>query len=219
MAKKLYFILIFLIGVIIVGACASSKTYLLNLRYDAAQTPRFVPETRAPIKLALYNFQDLRPDRLYLGRRVYQDGLVDFFKPDEGTLEQVITKLVADMMAKAGFQVSLVHRYLDPEKEDFQHIPGDLALGGKIENLWLEAKTGMVTTNTEVKMRLKANWGIKNERTWLSKIIEGSAMETNRPYYQPRHAEAKINEVLKDALDKLLKDEKNLREKLERLKK
>lgn len=219
MIKKLYFIFIFLIGAMVIGACASSRTYLLNLRYDSAQTPRFVKETSAPIKLALYNFQDVRPDRLYLGRRVYRDGMVDFFKPDEGTVEQVVTKLVANMMAKAGFQVTLVNRYLDPEKDDFQHIPGDLALGGKIENLWLEAKTGIATTNSEVKIRLKANWGIINERTWLSKVIEGSASETDRPLYQARHAETKINEVLKDALDKLLKDEKTLQEKLEMLKK
>lgn len=219
MSKRLYFIFLFLIGVIVLGACASSRTYLLNLRYDTAQTPRFVKETSAPIKLALYNFQDVRPDRLYLGRRVYRDGMVDFFKPDAGTVEQVITKLVANMMAKAGFQVNLVNRYLDPEKEDFQHIPGDLALGGKIENLWIEAKTGIATTNMEVKIRLKANWGIVNDRTWLSKNIEGNALETDRPLYQAKHAEAKINEVLKDALDKLLKDETRLQEKLEKLKK
>lgn len=219
MPKRIYFIFLFSILVIVLVACASSRTYLLNLRYDAAQTPRFVKETSPPIKLALYNFQDVRPDRLYLGRRVYRDGMVDFFKPDEGTVEQVVTKLVANMMAKAGFQVTLVNRYLDPEKEDFQYIPGDLALGGKIENLWIEAKTGIATTNTEVKIRLKANWGVVKERAWLSKSIEGNALETDRPLYQPRHAEAKINEVLKDALDKLLKDETRLQEKLEKLKK
>ncbi len=219
MAKRLYPIFLLLIGIIIFGACTSSRTYLLNLHYDSAQTPRFVKEALPPIKLALYNFQDGRPDRLYLGRRVYRDGQVDFFKPDEGTVEQVITKLVADMMAKAGFQVSLTNRYLDPEKEDFRHIPGDVALGGKIELLWIEAKSGLATTNTEVKIRLKANWGIVSERTWLSKNIEGSASETGRPLYQPKHAEAKINEVLKDALDKLLKDETRLQEKLERIKK
>ncbi|MGB9700557.1 MAG: hypothetical protein ACPL5I_14365 [Thermodesulfobacteriota bacterium] len=219
MVKKLYFILIILIGVVVMGACASSRTYLLNLRYDSAQTPRFVKETSPPIKIALYNFQDVRPDRLYLGRRVYRDGMVDFFKPDEGTVEQIVTKLVANMMTKAGFQVTLVNRYLDPEKEDFQHIPGDLALGGKIENLWIEAKTGIATTNSEVKIRLQAHWGIVSDRTWLSKNIEGSALETDRPLYQPRHAEAKINEVLKDALDKLLKDENRLQEKIEKLKK
>ncbi len=219
MTKRWHLIFLLLIGIIILGACASSKTYLLNLRYDPAQTPRFVKDTWPPVRLALYNFQDARPDRLYLGRRVYRDGQVDFFKPDEGTVEQVVTKLVADMMAKAGFQVSLTNRYLDPEKEDFQNIPGDVALGGKIELLLIEAKSCLATTNTEVKIRLKAHWGIVSERTWLSKNIEGSALETDRPLYQPKHAEAKINEVLKDALDKLLKDETRLQEKLEKIKK
>lgn len=219
MRRRDYTIFFLFLGIIIWGGCASSRTYLLNLWYDTSKAPLFIKEASQPIKLALYNFQDVRPDRLYLGRRVYRDGKVDFFKPDEGTVEQVLTKMVANMMEKAGFQVFLVNRYLDPEKEDFQSIPGDVALGGKIEVLWIEAKTGIATTNSEARIRLKVNWGIAGERTWLSKSIEGSALETDRPLYQPKHAEAKINEVIKDTLDKMLKDESRLQEKLGLIKK
>lgn len=219
MKRGSYFIFLGLIAIIVLAACASSRTYLLSLHYDSTRTPRLVKEGGSPLKLALYNFRDVRPERLYLGRRLYRDGKVDFFKPDEGSVEQVITKLVADMMTAAGFKVSLVNRYLDPGKEDFHSIGGDVALGGEIESLWIEAKSGVATTNTEVKIRLKVNWGIVPDRTWISKSIEGSALETDRPLYQPRHAEAKINEVLKDALEKILKDEKSLQEKLEKLKK
>ncbi|MBI5967156.1 MAG: hypothetical protein HY882_04770 [Deltaproteobacteria bacterium] len=206
-------------GIIIViwiflGGCQVSKTYLLNLNYDPSQTPVFLTGTAKPVTLAVYNFQDARPDRLYLGRRVYRDGLVDFYKPDEGTVEQIFTKSFTKLLEKAGFKVTLVNRYLDPEKENFKDVPGDAAFGGKIEALWVEAKSGVTTTDTEAKMRLQIYWGLPKERTWIRKIIEGSAQESNRPLYQPKHAQAKINDIFKDSLDKLLKDETLLREKL-----
>jgi hypothetical protein len=164
--------------------------------------------------LALYNFKDDRPDRLYLGRKVYRDGMIDFFKADAGTVEQVVTKSLAQMLEKAGFKVTVVNRYLDPSKDDFKDIPADVAFGGKIESLWVEAKSGVATTDTNARMSIRLNWGLVKERTWVSKTIEGSAQESDRPFYQPKHAEALINEVFKDGFDKMLKDETLLKEKL-----
>ena len=212
-ARDCYWIGIMLLGLLFLGGCAGSKTYLLNLSYDSSGTPPFLSGAK-PVTLAVYNFQDARPDRLYLGRRVYRDGMVDFFKADAGTIEQVVTKSVVKILERAGFKVTLVNRYLDPEKEDFKDIPADAAFGGKIEALWVEAKTGLATTETEARMSIRISWGLVNERTWISKTIEGSATESDRPLYQPKHAEALINEVFKDGMNKLLKNETALREKL-----
>jgi len=55
------------------------------------------------------------------------------------------------------------------------------------------------------------HWGIVKTRTWMTKTIEADAQESNRPLYGPKHAEAMINEVFRDALDKLLKDEATLK--------
>ena len=209
-----FFVGIMLIGLLFSGGCAGSRTYLLNLSYDPSSPPPFLTGAAQPVTLAVYNFQDDRPDRLYIGRRVYRDGMVDFFKPDGGTVEQIVTQSFAKLLEKAGFKVTLVNRYLDSEKENFKDIPGEAAFGGKIEALWVEAKTGVATTDTDAKMRLRINWGIVKDRTWITKSIEGSAQETDRPFYQPKHAEAKINEVFRDGLNKLLKDESLLREKL-----
>ncbi|KPK88828.1 MAG: hypothetical protein AMJ94_14015 [Deltaproteobacteria bacterium SM23_61] len=202
------------LGLLFLGGCAGSKTYLLNLSYSPLGTPQFLPLSAKPVTLALYRFEDVRPDRIYLGRRVYRDGSVDFFKPDAGTVEQVLTQSVIKLMEKAGFKILPVNRVLNKEKEDFKDIPGDVALGGKIEALWVEAKTGYATTDTNARLRIKVVWGLPKERVWMSKAIEGSAQETDRPLYQVKHAEAKINEVFKDGMDKFLKDENQLREKI-----
>ena len=205
---------IILLGLLYLVGCASSKTYLLHLSYDTSQTPPFLSGASQPVTLLLYNFQDLRPERLYLGRQVYRDGMVDFFKADAGTVEQVVTKSLAQMLEKAGFKVTVVNRYLDPAQEDFKDIPADVAFGGKIESLWVEAKSGLATTDTNARMSMRINWGLVKERTWISKTIEGSAQESDRPFYRPKHAEALINEVFKDGFNKLLKDETLLKEKL-----
>jgi hypothetical protein len=196
------------------AGCAGSKTYLLNLSYDTAKTPPFLSGVSKPVTLALYNFQDARPERLYLGRRVYRDGMVDYFKADGGTVEQVVTNSLTRMLEQAGFKVTVVNRYLDPSQEDFKNIPADVAFGGKIESLWVEAKSGLATTNTNARMSIRVNWGLVQEKTWVTKTIEGTAQETDRPLYQAKHAEALINEVFKDGFDKLLKDENLLKEKL-----
>ena len=200
-----------ILGLFSLGGCAGSKTYLLDLRYDASKTPSFLSGATQPVTLAVYNIQDARPDRMYLGRRVYRDGMVDFFKPDAGTVEQVATKAFTNLLEKAGFKVVPVNRYLDPAKEEFKDIPADAAFGGTLEALWVEAKKALVATDSSAKMRLRIHWGIVKTRTWMTKTIEADAQESNRPFYGPTNAEAMINEVFRDGLDKLLKDEATLR--------
>ena len=200
-----------LFSFIFLGGCAGSKTYLLNLNYDASKTSAFLSGVNPPVTLALYSVQDARPDRMYLGRWVYNDGMVDFFKPDAGSVEQVVTKSLSSLLTKAGFKVVPVNRFLDPAKEDFKDISADAAFGGTLEALWVEAKKGLVTTDSSAKMRLKFHWGIVKNRTWMTKTIEADAQETDRPFYGPKNAEGMINDVFKDGLDKLLKDEATLR--------
>ena len=203
-----------LISLIFLGGCAGSKTYLLNFHYDATHLSPLLPKTAKPVQLVVYQFQDVRPDRLYLGRRVYRDGAVDFFKPDAGTVEQVVTDSVAKAVEKAGFQVTRAKRHLDPEKEAFESIPGDVALGGKIERLWVEAKTGIATTDTDAKARLRIYWGFSKDRVWVTKTIEADAQEKDRPLYNAQDAEKKINEVFRDAVDRMLKGDTSLKEQL-----
>lgn len=209
-----FFVGVTLLGLFFLGGCAGSRTYLLNLGYDTSKTPPFVSGVDKPVTLAVYNIQDARPDRLYLGRRVYRDGTVDFFKPDGGTIEQVVTKSFVKLLEKAGFKVTLVNRYLDPAKEDFKDIPGDAAFGGKIEALWVESKTGLATTDTDVKISFRYYWALVKDKIRDTKTIEESGQKTYQPLFKPKDAEDLLNEVFKDCLDKLLKDEPALREKL-----
>lgn len=206
------------LGLLFLVGCAGSKTFLLKLSYDPSGTLQFLKGASRPLNIAVYQFQDARPDRLYLGRRVYRDGMVDFFKPDGGTVEQIVTQSVVKTMEKAGFKVTLVNRLLNPEKEDFKDIPGDIALGGKIEAMWVEAKTGLVTTDAQARISLRYSWGFAKDAVWDTKTIEGSAEKTDQPLFKPEDAQNLINSVFKDCLDKLLKDENTLRERLMKIK-
>ena len=210
------FIGITLLSFLLLGGCATpSKTYLLNFNYKPTDVQPFLTLADKPVTVALYQFQDVRPDRLNLGRRTYPDGTADFYKPDAGSVEQVVTKSLVMLLEKAGFKVVTVNQYLDPQKQDFKDVPGDVAFGGKIEKLWVEAKkTGYLYTNTDAQVQLAVSWGLAKEGTWIYKMIEGSGKETRRPWSQPENAEDMVNEVFKDSMDKLLKDEASLREKL-----
>lgn len=212
------FIPAILVSLMFLVGCGGSKTYLLNFHYDATSVSPLLPKAPKPIHLVVYQFQDVRPDRLYLGRRVYRDGVVDFFKPDSGTVEQVVTNSVVKAVEKAGFKVTRAMRHLDPEKEAFGSIPGDVALGGKVEWLWIEAKTGIATTDSNAKARLRIYWGFAKDRVWVTKTIEADAQEKDRPLYDARDAEKKINEVFKDAVDRMLKGDTSLKEQLLKIK-
>jgi len=209
--ERCFFVGIIILSLFFLGGCAGSKTYLLNLNYDTSKTSPFVSGATQPVTLALYNIQDARPEREYLGRWLYRDGTVDFFKPDAGTVEQVVTKAFTNLLEKAGFKVVPVNRFLDPAKEEFKDIPADAAFGGTLEALWVEAKKGVMTTDSSAKMRLRIHWGIVKTRTWMTKTIEADAQESDRPLYGPKNAEAMINGIFKDGLDKLLKDEATLK--------
>ncbi len=207
-------IFVILLGFLVMGGCAGSRTYLLHLSYDASGTPPFLKGTPQPVTVAVYQFLDVRPERLYLGRLVYRDGMVDYYKPEDGTVEQVVTESIVKIMEKAGFKVTRVNRALNTDKENFKEIPGDVALGGKIEALWVEAKKSYVTTDAKARISLRYSWGLVKDQIWETKMIEGSAEKTDQPLFKPEDAEKLINDVLKDGLDKLLKDETLLREKL-----
>jgi hypothetical protein len=204
-------LMLFLMG----GCSTASKTYLLNFNYKPSDVQPFINITDKPVTVAIYQFEDVRTDRLNLGRRLYSDGTVDFYKPDAGNVEQVVTKSMVKLFEKAGFKVVTVNQYLDPQKQDFKDIPGDVAFGGKVEGLWVEAKKSeYLYTDTQAQVKLNVAWGLVREGTWIRKVIEGSGKETKRPWYSPENAEDMINEVFKDSMDKLLKNETMLKEKL-----
>ncbi len=213
--KALWIVCTLLVLFLAGGCSTASKTYLLNFTYNPSAVQPFIAFSDKPVTVAVYQFEDVRPDRLYLGRRVYPDGTADFYKPDAGTVEQVVTKSTVRLLEKAGFKVVTVNQYLDPQKIDFKDIPGDVAFGGKIEALWVEAKkSSYQVTDTNAQIKLAVAWGLVKDGTWLRKMIEGSGKETKRPWYSPENAEEMINEVFKDSLDKLLKDEFTLKEKM-----
>lgn len=213
---KTLWIVCALLTLALAGGCSTaSKTYLLNFGYSPAAVDPFIAITDKPVTVAVYQFEDVRPDRIFLGRRVYPDGTADFYKPDAGTVEQVVTKSMVRLLEKAGFRVVKVNRYLDPEKIEFKDVPGDAAFGGKIETLWVEAKkSSYQLTDTNAQIKLAVAWGFAKDGTWVRKMIEGSGKETRRPWYQPENAEDMINDVFKDSLNKLLRDEQSLKEKL-----
>ena len=93
-------LIVILSGFLFMGGCAGSKTYLLHLSPDASGTSPFLQGASRPVTVAVYQFLDVRPERLYLGRRVYRDGMVDYYKPDDGTVEQVVTESIVKIMEK-----------------------------------------------------------------------------------------------------------------------
>ncbi len=202
-----------LAALILLGACAGSRIYLLDLNYSPAGVSLYPGVAGKTVTVALYNFQDSRTNRQNVGQRAYPDGNMDIYQLDSGSVEQLMTRNAAKILEKAGFQVNRVNRYLDPTREDFKSIPGEAAMGGRIEAFWVEVrKSGYTTWDTDARLRMQINWGLPQGGIWLSRTIEGAASEKDRPLYNFKHAQAKLTEVFKDGMDQLLKNEKALQQ-------
>jgi hypothetical protein len=81
--------------------------------------------------------------------------MADFFKPDSGTVEQVVTQSVIKAMEKAGFKIVPVNRVLNQDREDFKDIPGDVALGGRLNPSGWRPKPAIQPLIREAKLRIR----------------------------------------------------------------
>jgi hypothetical protein len=201
-ARVLFVVMIFSLVAALSG-CAGSKTYLVEVGYlaenKAAPTGRVV---------GLCPFEDLRKekDKDLIGIRRHGDKKVDFIKLQGMNLSDAVNQAVNDYFTDNGFQVTGCKGW-DKTPEGLDRLPRDLPLvvGGKIDSFMVEAKSGVMTTDIQYTVKMRALIGKVKERTVISRTIESMPKE-KRMGFDPDHVKEKLDGIMTEALQKLLSE-------------
>jgi len=198
--RVLFVVMIFSLIAALSG-CAGSKTYLVEVGYlaekEAAPTGKVV---------GLCPFEDLRTekDKDLIGIRRHGDKKVDFIKLQGVDLSDAVNQAVNDYFTDNGFQVTGCKGW-DKSPEGLDRLPRDLTLvvGGKIDSFMVEAKSGIMTTDIQYTVKMRALIGKIKERTLVTRTIESTPKE-KRMGFDPDHVKSKLDDILTEALQKLL---------------
>jgi hypothetical protein len=183
------------------AGCAGSKTYLVKVGYQgenkAASTEKLV---------GLCAFEDLRKveDKNLIGIRRHGDKKVDFIKLRGMNLSYAVTEAVRDFFTDNGCQVTGCKGW-DRSPEGLDLLPRDLALvvGGKIDSFMVEAESGIMTTDIRYTVKMRALIGKIDERTVVTRTIETIPKEKVMGF-DPDHVNEKLDDMLTEAVNKLL---------------
>lgn len=198
--RVLFVVMIFGLVAALLG-CAGSKIYLVEVGYLAEK--KAAPTARV---VGLCPFEDLRKekDKDLIGIRRHGDKKVDLVKLQGVSLSDAVTQAVRDYFTDNGFQLTDCKGW-DKSPEGLDRLPEDLTLvvGGKIDSFMVEAKSGVMTTDIQYTVKIRALIGKIKERTMVARTIESMPKE-KRMSFDPDHVKAKLDGIMTEALQKLL---------------
>jgi hypothetical protein len=202
--KGRIFIVLMILGLTIaLSGCAGSKIYLMEVKYigekNAGPTARIV---------GICPFEDERKDKGkdLIGLRRHRDKRVDLIKLEGLSLPDSVTKAVRDYFADNGFQVTDCKGW-DMRPEGLDRLPSDLTLvvGGKIDSFMIEAKSGIMTTDIQYTIKMRALIGKIEDRTVVIRTIESTPIE-KKMRFDPVKVRGRLNSLLTEALQNLLEE-------------
>jgi len=200
--RALFAVMIFSLAAALSG-CAGSKTYLVKMGYLAEK--KAAPTTKV---VGLCPFEDLRneKDKDLIGIRRHADKKVDFIKLQGVNLSDAVNQAVKDYFTDNGFRVTDCKGW-DKSPEGLDRLPGDLTLvvGGKVDSFMVEAQSGVMTTDIQYTVKMRALIGKIKERTVITRTIESMPKE-KRMGFDPDYIKGKLDVILTEALQKLLAD-------------
>lgn len=200
--RALFVVMIFTIIAALLG-CAGSKIYLVEVGYLAEK--KAAPTAKV---VGLCPFEDLRKekDKDLIGIRRHGDKKVDFIKLQAVNLSDAVNQAVKDYFTDNGFQITDCKGW-DKSPEGLDRLPGDLTLvvGGKIDSFMVEAKSGVMTTDIQYTVKMRALIGKIKERTVVTRTIESMPKE-KRMGFDPDYVKGKLDGIVTEALQKLLSE-------------
>lgn len=200
--ENLTFFVILIMAVL--SGCAGNKIYLIDVKYIREGQP---PSSSAP-QVGVCTFEDIRKDKNKdtIGFRHRRDKQVDLIKVYRVSLSESITQAVKDYFARKGFRVTDC-KWWDKSPEGLARLPQDLSLvvGGKIESFMVEARSGLLTTETDYNVKMAASIGQIEKGKVVTQTIKKTS-QTKGMRFNPKEVRATLNLMLAEMLEKLFQD-------------
>jgi len=189
------------------SGCAGSRLYLHNVKY--------IPEKKTPPSTSPQNhkivgicpFEDARNEKNkdIIGIRHRRGKYIDLFKVHNVSLSESVTQAIKDYFAEKGFKVTDCKGW-DKSPEGLNSLPEDLSLvvGGNVESFMVEARSGLMSTETHYRVKIIAFIGRIEKAKVITRTIE-SMPKTKKIEFNPKEVKATLDNTLTEVIQKLFK--------------
>lgn len=184
------------------SGCAGTKIYLMDIKY--------IPEKKAPPTsktVGICPFEDMRKEKgkETIGLRHRPGKTIDFLNLKGLSLSESVTQAVKDYFIEKGFEVTDCKSW-DKTAEGLDRLPRDLFLviGGKIDSFMVEAKSGIIITDIQYRVKIEALIGQIEDRKVVTRTIK-SAPTSKEMGFNPGKIKAELNSILTEVIQNLFK--------------
>jgi hypothetical protein len=191
---------------VLLFACAPITQYPIHLRYAPEGEG---PQTSATLKghvATVTTFMDNRgvSDRDILGQWVDNKDKVIPFVSSPGSPATNVTRAFETYLSQRGYTVRGEPYSWDLQPQTISPGWGDWVIGGSIEELSVEARSEGVKVIYDYKLKLTVVVAdVRERKNKYEDTLESSA-SLERAAFSPAAAERKINEMLTEAVERML---------------
>lgn len=181
-------------------SCGGPKTHVIYLH----GIPTAAPAQSSGLTVGLAPYQDPRPRKQLLGKRIRLDGVEDVIRLHSRSPAEDLTQMTRRLLAARGVRVVELPSWT-PEPENLKDLPEGvrMAFRGRIDTMEVEAHSSLWKTSVQYRIRLTAHVGDKEKGEVLTRTIESSPQESYVGF-DPAKIEDRLNDALSGALDRLL---------------
>ncbi len=182
------------------GCSGGGGTYSLYLRYDPVRDFPAVQE-KLGSTLAIGPFKDERPETLYIGTYIPNQGAPSYFQSEPFPLEKAIQDSVSQALSQRGVKTVLLSNW-DNKPEALPNLDADSILTMEIKTFWTEAKASLIKTDIITRMTLVVHLGVKKEGKVFTRQMKFDREKTLPAWEWDRDQMAQtINQVLREIFD------------------
>ncbi len=186
---------IILLSFFILG-CGRLGTYSLSIQYQPVRELLSLKDRIGPT-LGIAPFQDLRPEKHYIGTHTSIRGATSYFKSDPFPLEKAISDSLHRVLTDSGVKVISLPGW-DGKPDSLKAIETDSALSIEIRRFWAEGKAAPLGTKFRSSLHLVIHLGVKKE----GKVFTRSG-EMEKEMTLTRLTPAKMEEIFNQMLSEL----------------
>jgi hypothetical protein len=188
------------LGWLALSCSQGGGTYSLYLRYEPVKDfPSLQQKLGSTV--ALGPFRDLRPDTVYVGTYIPNQGLPTYFQGEPAPLEQGIRGSVTQALSKGGVKTVPGIEW-DGQPEALRTLGTDSILSLEIKGFLTEAKASLFQTHLVTKVSLVIHLGVKKEGKVFTRKVDLEKERTVANWEWGREQmEQTINQTLSEIFD------------------
>ena len=154
-------------------------------------------------RIAVVPFEDGRSDRNNLGSRTSIWGGESYFNLPHGSAGEATAQAFAEYLQGRGWQA----HYTNSEPPAADNGP-DIVLSGKILDLAVDAKKGILLTDIEAKSKLMIQASNRHDHSSLTRTDAHSGSHDNVFWFEPQDGEQILSEVLEKNFERFVMNTK-----------